>query len=135
MPISVHLMQSMCPYSDTCLSVMFYLLWWIRELIWHKCQSHYLPKSSLCEQWIDKVSCSRKQREPLMGFKLVSDWTQSQRHSKLTCLNCTEPLHYFPLQGCLGEVKYWFMKNMYTLGLLALALAVLQVCTYLLVTW
>ena len=35
---------------------------------------------------------------------------------------------YF-LQGCLEEVKFWFMKNMYILGVLALTVAVIQVCT------
>ncbi|XP_052802062.1 tetraspanin-4-like [Mya arenaria] len=32
-------------------------------------------------------------------------------------------------KGCLEEVRYWLLKNMYTLGMLALGLAVLQVLT------
>lgn len=31
--------------------------------------------------------------------------------------------------GCLEEVKYWFMKNMYTLGVMALVVAVTQILT------
>ncbi|XP_052241167.1 tetraspanin-4-like isoform X3 [Dreissena polymorpha] len=32
-------------------------------------------------------------------------------------------------RGCLGEVKYWLMRNMYSLGMLALGMAVLQILT------
>ncbi|XP_060583422.1 tetraspanin-4-like [Ruditapes philippinarum] len=35
----------------------------------------------------------------------------------------------FYSRGCLEEVKFWFMKNMYTLGVLALVVAVIQILT------
>ncbi|KAL4225632.1 hypothetical protein ACF0H5_016318 [Mactra antiquata] len=42
------------------------------------------------------------------------------------CGNSESQSSIYP-RGCLEEVKYWFMKNMYTLGVLALVVAVLQV--------
>lgn len=38
--------------------------------------------------------------------------------------NSNAALH---LKGCRDEVKYWFMRNMYTLGILALVVAVVQI--------
>ncbi|KAJ8299347.1 hypothetical protein KUTeg_023407 [Tegillarca granosa] len=32
-------------------------------------------------------------------------------------------------EGCMEEIEYWFSKNMYVLGVVALTLAVIQIST------
>jgi hypothetical protein len=35
------------------------------------------------------------------------------------------------LQGCMSEIDYWFVKNMYILGVVGITVAVVQVCSLL----
>ena len=80
----------------------------MRELIWFKCQSVIIGLSILWNQnWISswnqpvlinksKVSCSIKQQEPLMGFKLTPD----EHKTSQTCQPC-HSLNYFKITAII----------------------------------